>query len=174
MIYNIHPIFVHFPIALLFLYSFVKILPFKRWLPGVAWNHIERALLFFGVLGAFTALGTGEIAEKLYQSEHKLIEIHSTFAGIATWIYVALLFGEIISVLNNSYQNLIQEIKIDKIKTFLVKLENILCSGTFSKILSILGLIAISVTGILGGAIVYGASADPFAGFILKLFGINL
>ena len=174
MIYNIHPIFVHFPIALLFIYSIIKILPFKKWLPSVAWIQIERALLFFGVLGAFTALGTGEIGERLYESKKQIIEIHAVFAGIATWTYVALLVGEILSVLNNSYQDLVQKIKSESVKNILSKLENILCHKNFSKILAFVGFIAIFITGILGGVIVYGATADPIAGFLLSLFGINL
>ncbi|MCX6755519.1 MAG: hypothetical protein NT068_03225 [Candidatus Nomurabacteria bacterium] len=174
MIYNIHPIFVHFPIALLFIYSVIKILPFKKWLPLISWIQIERALLFFGVLGAFAALGTGELGEKLYRSKRQLIEIHSVFAGIATWVYVALLVGEILFILNNSYPDLVQKIKSEKIKTILVKLEKFLCAETFSKILALLGFVAIFVTGILGGAIVYGSTADPVAGLLLKLFGINL
>ncbi|MCX6753094.1 MAG: hypothetical protein NTW62_01995 [Candidatus Nomurabacteria bacterium] len=173
MNYNIHPIFVHFPIALLFIYSIIKVLPVKKWLPDIAWVQIERALLFFGVGGAFLSLGTGDMGEHLYRSKRQLIEIHSTFAGIATFLYGALLFGEIVSVLNNSYQNIISKIKSEKIKGLLIKLEDVLCHKNFSKILAILGFIAIFVTGILGGAIVYGTTADPIAGFILNIFGLN-
>jgi hypothetical protein len=35
------------------------------------------------------------------------------------------------------------------------------------------GLLAISLTGLLGGVLVYGTSADPIAGLVLKLLGIN-
>ena len=84
MMYNIHPLFVHFPIALLLIYSIIKILPLQKWLPAVAWKHIERALLFFGVLGAFAALSTGEIAEQMTRPNNDVVEAHSLFAAIAT------------------------------------------------------------------------------------------
>ena len=58
MTYNIHPLFVHFPIAFLFIYSLIKIVPVKKWLPKVSWKDIERVLLVVGVLGAFAALSS--------------------------------------------------------------------------------------------------------------------
>ena len=67
MTYNIHPIFVHFPIALLFIYSIIKIIPFKKWFPKVTWDYLGFILLIIGVLGAFVASSTGEIADELIQ-----------------------------------------------------------------------------------------------------------
>ena len=84
MTYNIHPLFVHFPIALLFVYSIIKILPLQKWLPNVAWKHIERVLLLVGVLGAFAALSTGEIAEHLTRPNHDLVETHQRAGSGAT------------------------------------------------------------------------------------------
>ena len=171
MTYNIHPIFVHFPIALLFIYSIVKVLPLQRWMPSVSWKAIERFLLFFGVLGAFAALATGETAEHLSRPNHQLVEMHSTFGAIATWVYGILLFGEIVSIINTSYQSLL---KVEKFQTILLKLENIFYNQTFSKLLAVVGFIAIFVTGLLGGAMVYGTSADPVAGLVVRLLGITL
>lgn len=171
MTYNIHPIFVHFPIALLFIYSVIKILPFKKWIPSVSWQQIERFLLVFGILGSFASLATGETAENLARANRQLVEVHSTFASISTFIYCVLLFGEIIFILNNSYQSLI---KIEKVKNLSIKLEKLIFNPFVSKSLALLGFIAISVTGLLGGVIVYGVSADPVAPIVLKLLGINL
>lgn len=171
MTYNIHPIFVHFPIALLFIYSIIKVLPLQKWLPTVAWRQIERAFLLFGVLGAFAALATGDTAEHFAKANRQLVNVHAFFASAATWIYGILLFSEIVAILNTSYQSLIQS---DKIKTILLKIEAFLCTPFFSKALAILGFIAIFIAGLLGGVIVYGTSADPLAGVVLKLLGINL
>jgi uncharacterized membrane protein len=170
MTYNIHPIFVHFPIALLFIYSIIKVLPLKKWLPSVSWRDIERVLLFFGILGAFASLSTGEIAENMTRSNHSLVNAHSLFAIIATWIYGLLLIGEFLSILMPWATPKIKLVEITKIATFL---NNILIHPLISKILAILGLITISITGLLGGVMVYGVSADPFASLILKLLGIQ-
>jgi uncharacterized membrane protein len=172
MTYNIHPLFVHFPIALLFVYSIIKVLPFKKWLPKVAWRDIERVLLLLGVLGAFAALATGGSAEHLIHANRQLVNAHANFGAGATFIYGALLVGEITAVINA------KKIKYGKkwnwISILLQFIELILCNPLFSGILAALGFIAISITGLLGGTIAYGLTADPIAPFILKILGITL
>lgn len=167
--YNIHPIFVHFPIALLFLYSVIKILPLKKWFPGAAWKHIERALLFFGVLGAFAALATGDLAEHLFRPNRALVETHSTFAAIATWTYALLLAGEIAGMIRSEYGT---RIHVKYVLPFCAFIEKIFADRLFSKILAFVGFLTISITGLLGGVMVYGASADPLAGIVLKILGL--
>lgn len=162
MTYNIHPIFVHFPIALLLLYSLLKIIPFYKWFPGVAWKQIERVFLLLGVLGGFAALYTGESAEHLVRPDHDLVEMHSTFAVIAVWTYVALLVGEIIFFVSQKRT----------LPNILNSLGKILTNRLVSGVLSFLALIAISITGLLGGVIVYGTTADPLAAIILRLLGL--
>ena len=44
----------------------------------------------------------------------------------------------------------------------------------FTVTLAILGFIGIFVTGLLGGAMVYGATADPIAPIVLKLLGLTV
>ncbi len=171
MPYNLHPIFVHFPIALLFVYSFIKIIPFEKWFPNISWRQTERMFLLFGLLGAFLALYTGETAEYLFKSDRQLVDMHSTFATVSTWIYGLLLLGEIMAVFNASV--LVQGIQSLWFKKLLILKQRILTHRIFSKVLALLGLVAISVTGLLGGVMVYGTSADPMAGIVLKLLGMN-
>lgn len=170
MTYNIHPIFVHFPIALLCVYSLIKILPFQKWFPGVAWKHIERALLVFGVLGAFASLSTGEVAEELTRPNRDLVEAHALFANVATWMYGLLSAGEVLTV---SMAWIITKVRSQMIQNVLVFLRDLLTHPIFSITLAVLGLVAISITGLLGGVMVYGTSADPAAGFVLRVLGIT-
>lgn len=169
MTYNIHPIFVHFPIAFLVLYSAIKILPVEKWITSVSWKPIQRLLLVVGVIGAFVSNSTGEMAEDLVNASHDLVEMHAFFAGASTWIYGILLVGEILFFVN-SY--LVRKNIYTSIHSFLKSIEIIITQKTFSKILAFLGLIAISLTGLLGGVIVYGVSADPIAPFVLRLLGL--
>ena len=170
--YNIHPLLVHFPIALLFLYSIIHIFPFDRWFPKVAWRQVERVLLIFGVLGAFAALATGDTAEHLFHPNRQLVDMHANFAALATALYGALLAGELLAVVNPWLVK--KNIRLGTFAKLLVGLEKILTNRIFSKIVAFLALIAISITGLLGGVMVYGASADPVAGFVLKILGITL
>jgi len=169
MTYNIHPLFVHFPIAFLVLYSVIKILPVEKWITYVSWHPIQRLLLVVGVMGAFVSSSTGEIAEHIVKANHNLVETHSFFAGASTWIYGILLAGEILFFVN-SY--LVRKNIYTSIHSFLKSIEIIITQKTFSKILAFVGLIAISITGLLGGVIVYGVSADPIAPFVLRLLGL--
>lgn len=171
MQYNIHPLLVHFPIALLFLYSIIKILPLARWFPNVAWRQVERVLLVVGFLGAYASLLTGETAEHLTRPDRNLLEMHSVFATLSTWLYGALLAGELLSMLNPI---LVAKNLVPQLAKITIVLEKILCHNIFSKILALVALVAIIVTGMLGGVMVYGVSADPVAPFVLKILGISL
>jgi uncharacterized membrane protein len=172
MTYDIHPIFVHFPIALLMIYSIIKVLPLKTWFPSVAWRDIETSLLVLGTLGAFAALATGENAEHITRPNRQLVEAHSTFAAISTWLYVALIAGEIVEFVTGN-RSPFKRIQPGIHKAFFFA-RGILMNGTFSKIIAVLGLVAISLTGLLGGVMVYGTTADPLAKIVLSLLGISL
>lgn len=173
--YNIHPLFVHFPIALLFIYSGLRLVPMSRLFPLVAWRQIERALLIFGVLGAFVALATGETAEHLVRPERALIEAHSFFATMTTWLYGALVVGEILAIttplLKKNLSGVQQKAGWWRLTT---GLESILTNRVFSATVALVALITLALTGLLGGVMVYGVSADPLAPFVLKLLGIPL
>lgn len=169
MTYNIHPLFVHFPIAFLVVYSVIKFLPVEKWITSISWRPIQRLLLVVGVLGAFVSNSTGEMAEHLVKADHDLVEMHAFFAGASTWIYGILLVGEILFLLNRYFVTKKIQTPINKI---LISIEKIINQNILSKTLALFGLIAISITGLLGGVIVYGVSADPIAPFVLRLLGL--
>lgn len=171
MQYNLHPLVVHFPIALLFVYSIIKILPTERWFPKFSWSSTRLVLLAFGVLGAFLAISTGDTARHLVRPNRDLVNTHSNLATLSIWIFGILLVGELILILrpyvNAKYHNL-------QIKKFIFGFSDFINNKYLSFLLAIAGLIAISVTGMLGGIMVYGVSADPLAPMLLKLFGISI
>lgn len=169
--YSIHPILVHFPIALLVLYSGIKILPLNRWFPLVAWTHIERAVLVVGVIGAFLSLASGESAEHLTRASRQLVETHAFFASAATWLYGILLAGEVLTVLN---PRLLPRLNIQFVSRICMWFQGVITRPLLSKWIAFLALIAMTLTGLLGGVMVYGVTADPLAPFVLKLLGITL
>ncbi len=170
MQYNIHPIFVHFPIAFLMLYSLIKILPLRRWVSSISLKAIERTLLIAGIIGGFFALQTGELAEHLTSPVESVVEMHSAFANASVWIYGAILLGELMVICGSYVNSKIQNKTILNIYGVLVTL---LTNKYLVIILAVVGVITISLTGLLGGVMVYGTTADPFASVILSLLGIN-
>ncbi|HSE56819.1 MAG TPA: hypothetical protein VLB02_01910, partial [Candidatus Paceibacterota bacterium] len=98
------------------------------------------------------------------------VEAHSLFATTATWLYGLLLTGELLAFLTPT---LIQKLQVPQVTTFLVFIQKILTHPALSKIITFLGLVAITITGLLGGVMVYGLTADPLAPLVLRILGIQ-
>lgn len=161
---DLHPIFVHFPIALLMLYAGLEFLKFKAVESRFELFYTKAILVISGTLGGIIAAQFGEIAEELQRSTdlRQLIEIHSTFAGITNALGAIVSVIYIAAWLSRSKMNL-------PYRNILRSAERIVDSWIMIP-LALATLIAISITGALGGAIVYGANADPFVSFVYKLF----
>jgi uncharacterized membrane protein len=182
--YDIHPILVHIPIAFLSIYALVEIVSIvffsRKWL-DLIWLKIF--LLLVGVLGAQGALTTGEIASDLNRGElsRDLVEMHETFASVSTGIFFGILVAYLLVVLSlnikikdkiNSYlQNRLTVFK--KIFAILVSLGEFLSKNKFLFLLaSVVGVITVTITGALGGSLVYGKDADPIVSLTLKLLNL--
>jgi uncharacterized membrane protein len=174
---NIHPLFVHFPIGLLVSYSvlelcsyFIPALRRQTWILPV-----KAFLLFAGVLAAFAALVTGGIAEDIVEGSlsSPVLEMHSSFAGATTILYLALAavycirvfdvkgWGNYIAGMNNPFM------RIWDVKRYFAHL---ILDTWFLPAISLLALVGMTVTGALGAAMVYGPDIDPFVFFIYHLF----
>lgn len=166
---NIHPLFVHFPIGLLVVYAVLEIFPLVRWYPQAPWDAIKTVLLVFGALGAVAAFGTGEIAEKLLTDEslEKLIETHSAFAAASTFIFSTLAFSYFVRWLSRHHQ--IFEGRLRAL-AFVGSIADGIAKRKVAFFLACAGLGAITITGGLGAAIVYGPDADPLVAIIYSLF----
>lgn len=87
---NIHPLFVHFPVALLAAALGLQILASLRRRP--TWAGHARALLYVGTLGAIVALATGFLAADQLGHEspgHDLVHVHRNFMIVTTLLAVA-------------------------------------------------------------------------------------
>lgn len=175
---NIHPLFVHFPIGLLVVYSVLEIgayvwptLRRQTWLFSV-----KAFLLFVGVLAAFAALITGGVAEDLIRHTNSyafILKVHSPIAAATTVLYLLLSGAYIVRIFDqkgwgNSVVGLNRPFM--RIWSFKKYVAYLVLDTWLLPVLALLALVGMVVTGALGAAIVYGPNADPFVTFIYHLF----
>lgn len=145
---NIHPAFVHFPIALLLIYSLIELLPMARFMPRVGWSSIKPFLLYLGTAAALVTAATGGMAEELVGESPK-IGAHEA----AAWTMIA---AYVLACLATCFW------KGD--------------SGskrTTLRVLAALGLVMLFVVGALGANIVYGPAVDPIVSFVTAILGVQ-
>jgi uncharacterized membrane protein len=181
--YDFHPIMVHIPIAFLTVYTLLEITTafVKKWNTKTT-LYIKLFLLVVGVLGAGLSLSTGELAadlqgdsisRKILHAHEGWAEFTSQFFWVVFAVYCTLVCKNESSIQrkfevwfkNNKYISYFFRL-LSKIGGFIERNRWILV------ILALVGLLAVSVTGALGGALVYGADADPFVVVVLKALGL--
>lgn len=164
---NLHPIFVHFPIALLTIYSLLEFIWFRKLRENNSFFLIKTSFLILGVLGAFVALATGSSARSGFtdQVSRHLISVHSTWAAGASWIF-GILAAAYIPI---AICRFAKKIPRNNLFSLGVRIAEIIVETPLVYFLVIAGLVAITVTGALGGAIVYGPDIDPIVSFVYKI-----
>jgi len=170
---KIHPIFVHFPIALLITYAMVEILPLKRWFSRIHWDSVKTFLVFFGTIGAVAAAAAGDIDEKsLALGLRNILEVHKFFAATTTLVFGVLSAAYILRWAFQEYPQLFTERFrfLSFVRQPLRWISDLILIRWITVSLALVGLIAVSITGALGGIMVYGVDADPFGKFIYSLF----
>ena len=167
---NIHPFFVHFPIALLAIYAVLEMIHCRKIMHKIEFFYVKFFLLLAGTVGAFFSLGTGGDAVRLHRDVLALVKVHSTYATITTIIFTVLLCVYIFDWVYMVYDEKLLASKLSKIWKFKKMIIHNIFTGPVIITLAILGLITLLITGALGGAIVYGISGDPFTAFVYKIF----
>jgi uncharacterized membrane protein len=166
---NVHPLLVHFPIALLTLYALVEL---ARFPVLERWQSLQTTKLFFlfiGTLATIPTLIAGKLAQwalDLPASSHtaEVIKIHSYFA-----LSTATLFT-LISLMYASKLYIAARPQVTN--GLLRKLAAIPNLTPLLLALVCIGVMLVFVTGTLGATIAYGPDIDPITHFVNHiLFG---
>lgn len=172
---NIHPLFVHFPIALFSVYVLIELFRIEA-VQRASWIlPIKTILLVAGSIGAELSLITGESAEHVVGKENpalrSLIELHATTAGIATALFAVVGLAYCIAWFQTTaWAQRSFGTYGEKIRSIAYWYSAHILTPWIVLVLACVGMIAITIAGGLGGAIVYGPSVDPIVAFIYKLF----
>jgi uncharacterized membrane protein len=167
---NVHPLFVHFPIAFLSLYSILEILSFG-WVGRLRnLTGLKAFLLVVGTIAAFVTLQTGELAEKVFGGEasRPLIEMHSTFATAVTYLYLLIAVCYLVRVTNEAGKTMpVWAVTPWK---WLTGLQGFILNFYVGKLLALIAFLMMVIVGALGASLVYGPDIDPAVNFIYHLF----
>lgn len=172
---NIHPIVVHFPVALLSVFAVSTFIYFGKVRDSKIYLYVQTVFLVLGSVSAFVAQTTGEMAVETIGpngSLRNLIEKHESFAVATTTIFTALSSAFLIKLYllhKDSIRGL------SWARSYIEKIEPAL--KVYSKIIfkllplfGMMGLVFITITGALGASIVYGPDIDPVVSFVYHLF----
>lgn len=166
---NIHPIFVHFPIALLSIYSVMEIIRFQKIVNSNPWPYIKATFVILGYFGASAAILTGEAAGEQYLGGRNLVETHERFAQLTELVYGLIALAYLIALFDQwGFSSRFQQgwLKLwtiaSRYKTFILKPRIVVT-------LAVLGLLLVLTTGGLGAILVYGPENDPFTQLLYKL-----
>ncbi|MDR3642390.1 MAG: hypothetical protein P4L74_02055 [Candidatus Doudnabacteria bacterium] len=198
---NLHPVFVHFPIALLTIYALMELVRFKKIMAQPYWFYLKAVFLMVGGLGALAATYTGDMARSAVRQGDfvpaianfkQVLSTHENFAHLSVAIFGLLAAAYLFAWINKEIVSLrggvpptttcptkpwrsrkqsyyVKKISESSLWRILTSYSNLLLTGPVSVIFALAGLICITITGGLGGVMVYGPSADPFFGIIYHL-----
>ncbi|MBP9732457.1 MAG: hypothetical protein KBD29_03300 [Candidatus Magasanikbacteria bacterium] len=171
---QLHPVIVHFPIGLLTLYAVLELIPFRITWTDPKWIFAKRILVFCGTLAIIVAETTGEARGGENIAPGTALAMHELMAMITKIIFMILAGAEVVVastvtvtrfVSKREWMYVIWKIleRISKV----VKLRPVVIIGALG------GLICITITGALGGGMVYGPEADPMVKAVYTLFNLR-
>lgn len=168
---DFHPLFVHFPIALLTIYAVLEIA--RKWLHGERWDAAREVLVIAGAVLAGITLATGETAKHLFadRSMRPVIELHATVAVAATWVFAVLAACYLLASPHYSSQVMRLPAGLQKaLAPLSLFAERIVRLPFLAPLLALVGFLLLGLTGALGGILVYGPEFDPVTSAVYHYF----
>lgn len=163
---NVHPIFTHFPVALMTLYAIMEMIRFKRILALPYWFYVKATFCILGTTISYATYLTGDMLENLYEGE--LIQRHSQSAIVTIVFFTLLSLAHLTRWLELS--GLLKEPRMRLARFALLAYTGFVFKTPVIVLCALFGLAAITVTGALGGALAYGYEADPVVNIIYRIF----
>lgn len=169
---TLHPALVHIPIGALFTYSIMEVstLVFPKLKEKLEIG--KYFVLFLGVFGGLVARQSGEELEHITKNI-KLMEIHALFATVTIGLYAIILAFITFNLLSKS-PKIKKAAKGNKHTNLLweqsVWATEIVLKQPAVSFLALLGLVLLTITGALGGALTHGPEKDFMTFFVYSLF----
>lgn len=170
---NIHPIFVHFPVALLTLYAVMEVLQLPIVRASRPWQIIKSVFVMIGALGALAAYQTGDWATE-GMGRSGVVAVHATWASIAVTFFAIVAIMYFVRFINTEAPRVKDWVWNTRYVCTVWEALSRLTDWIVGKwwALLILGIVAlgiISIVGALGGAVAYGTANDPMTAWVVNL-----
>ena len=164
---NIHPVVVHFPVALLTLYSLLEIATLFWRERTKKLQQTKLFLLFVWTVGTFFALQSGEMAQDYLGIKNSdLVHTHEEYAEKTYSTYIALSIYYILLIAQSYW---LQKYLPENIQKWTLSFLNRPYLRYFIIIGAALGLVLLTITWALWWAISQWPDADPMVQFIYDI-----
>ena len=174
---NFHVMIVHFPIALLTLYAIMEIISIKKLSALPYWFYLKAILVILGVLGAVAAQLAGGLIEDKFGYVRDVVEMHALFAAITTSLFFIISLAYLLVWFKKEGGFELHKFFAENALGRMLKSASVISEKCINspliKLAALVGLITLTVTAALGGAIAFGSSVDPIASFIFNLFSFK-
>ncbi len=169
---NLHPLFVHFPIAFLTLYSILELVSFREFARSAFVFQAKALLVMVGVVAALATLQTGEMIEHQFMGTptESLMNLHSTLANAVTYLYLVIGLCYLVAVINRQQLNTALPSWAVGTWRVITSVQRVVLNPWIAKLLALIAVGMLMIVGALGGAIVYGPDVDPAVNFVYHLF----
>lgn len=168
---DFHPVLVHFPIALLSLYAVLEIARFPFLIKRAWWFPLKAFLVIVGSLASLAAYFTGWLLKQQAVGElPALLVRHNDFAFLTIIVFGLLALAHLILVLRS--MGVLTRLPSHIVKN-LGEVAQTILAPRLAIPLALAGLVFVTITGALGGAMIYGPHVDPFVEVITKMLKLQ-
>lgn len=157
---DLHPIIVHFPIALLTLYSLLEVASLRTYFRSASRTHTKIFLLFTWTLWSLAALSSGERAAELFGDMTLLLYLHEQAAETTMLIYKGISVFYLIK-LTLAHSSFVQIVNAPGVLTFFAKTITRIQRLRLPALAAVVWFIWLNVTWGFGGMLVYWPNSDP-------------
>jgi uncharacterized membrane protein len=164
---NLHPVFVHFPIALLTIYALVELACLYKPIRARGYVfYVKAAFLIVGALATAPTYWTGYIQKESFVNDpafYHAVDVHSDWALATIIVFGFLALAYAAAWVSREWTGMPEKWK--KILAW----HRYVTETPLAPALALIGLGVVTVTGALGGYLVFGADVDPMVSLVYKL-----